>query len=541
MPCPACGNHDLEFDDQILSLLCTNCGNVVESSQSALDFSMTTEKGTGTNFGMGRALHNQSSTLVARSGRYLGSDTREARWIRNLEATKSFLAAVTRNMHQLPCTERAQYIMEQAMKKGRFRWGRSAERVAGASICLALRESGRAESIREVAVHIQCRQEHLARTHRRVAILLSIKIEPLDPALLVSSIWNYTQECLTASASLFPTELSKFLSDLTSFSQSVLNLAHQLSNLILRVSLTNGRQSNIVACALFMVSLSGQAGKPIPKPGVLASVLGDRFGGAARSIADRIREIERLIEDWRHELPWADTDLPANSRKRTIKVATWIKDVIHFKDDLWSKQIEAVAHAHYSPSIEDDFDEGEDDTSSCTGSYSTVGSKRSSNGTQSTSNSKRPHLDRGYYDSGRPRAYVVEQSKARPSAQATILASLLDPFSCSISTPSTLGSAWDELKRSDSVADEDLFEEGELERLIRSDEDVRALRARWEAEGRFEGIPEWIDEPQEVPPDLVNAGDLLDAFDPDVEELVGAWRGPSPTGFDDNNSYFYDD
>ncbi|GAB1517837.1 hypothetical protein RhiTH_000890 [Rhizoctonia solani] len=290
-----------------------------------------------------------------------------------------------------------------------------------------------------------------------------------------------------------------------------------------------------------MVSLSGQAGKPIPKPGVLASVLGDRFGGAARSIADRIREIERLIEDWRHELPWADTDLPANSRKRTIKVATWIKDVIHFKDDLWSKQIEAVAHAHYSPSIEDDFDEGEDDTSSCTGSYSTVGSKRSSNGTQSTSNSKRPHLDRGYYDSGRPRAYVVEQSKARPSAQATILASLLDPFSCSISTPSTLGSAWDELKRSDSVADEDLFEEGELERLIRSDEDVRALRARWEAEGRFEGIPEWIDEPQEVPPDLVNAGDLLDAFDPDVEELVGAWRGPSPTGFDDNNSYFYDD
>ncbi|CAE6421425.1 unnamed protein product [Rhizoctonia solani] len=541
MSCLACGSRSLHFNDEILSLLCTSCGNVVESNQSALDFSMTTEKGTGTNFGMGRALHNQSSTLVARSGRYLGSDAWEARWIRNLEATKSFLAAVTRNMRQISCTERAQYIMEQAMRKGKFRWGRSAERVAGASICLALRESGKAESTREVAVHIQCRQDYLTRTHRQVATLLGIKISPLDPALLVSSIWNYTQECLTAPNPLFPTELSKFLSDLTSLSQAVLNLAQQLSNLILRVSLTNGRQSSLVACALLMVSLSGQAGKPIPKPGVLASVLGDRFGGTARSIADRIREMERLIEDWRHELPWADTDLPTNSRKRTIKIASWIKDVIQFKDDLWSKQIEEVAHAHYSPSVEDDSDEGGDDASSHTDSYCTVGSKRSSTGTHSTSSSKRPHLDRGYYDSGRPRAYVVEQPRARPNTRALILASLLDPFSSSVSTPSALDSAWDELKRSDNIADEDLFEEGELEGLIRSDDDIRVLRARWEVEGRFEGVPEWTDEPQEVPPELISVGDLLDAFDPDVEEVIGAWRGTSPVGFGDSDSYFYDD
>ncbi|KAG8733207.1 hypothetical protein FRC11_007925 [Ceratobasidium sp. 423] len=543
MSCPACGSHNLQFDDEVLSLLCTNCGNVVESNQSALDFSMTTEKGTGTNFGMGRALHNQSSTLVARSGRYLGSDTKEARWIRNLEATKSFLAAVTRNMRQTSCTERAQYIMEQAMRKGKFRWGQGAERVAGASICIALRETGKAESTREVAVHIQCRQDNLTRAYRRVATLLGIKIEPMDPALLVSSIWNYLQECLTASTpSSFPTELSKFLSDLIPLGQVVLNLAHQLSNLTLRVSLTHGRQSTLVACALLMVSLSGEAGKPIPKPGVLASALATRFGGTARSIADRIREIERLIEDWRHELPWADTNLPTNSRKRTIKVASWIKDVINFKDDLWSKQIEAVAHAHYSPSVGDESDEEEDDTSSRTGSYCTTGSKRSSNGTQSTSSNKRAYLDRGYYDSGRPRAYVVEQSRGRPNPQATILASLLNPFSFSpTSTSSALDSTWGELKGSDNIADDDLFEEGELEGLMRSEDDVNALRDRWEAEGRFEGVPEWTDEPQEVAPELVNVGDLIDSYDPDVEEVIGAWRDASPVGFCDNDSYFYDD
>lgn len=55
-------------------------------------------------------------------------------------------------MFQSSCTERAQYILEQAMRKGRYRWGVKAERVAGASICIALREAGKAETIREVAV-----------------------------------------------------------------------------------------------------------------------------------------------------------------------------------------------------------------------------------------------------------------------------------------------------------------------------------------------------------------------------------------------------
>lgn len=84
MLCPNCASSNLHFNDDALCLLCSDCGNVIESNQSVLDFSMTTEKGTGTNFGMGRALYNQSSTLVARSGRYLNSDTREARWNRNL-------------------------------------------------------------------------------------------------------------------------------------------------------------------------------------------------------------------------------------------------------------------------------------------------------------------------------------------------------------------------------------------------------------------------------------------------------------------------
>jgi transcription initiation factor TFIIIB Brf1 subunit/transcription initiation factor TFIIB len=55
-------------------------------------------------------------------------------------------------MHQPGCRERAQYILEQGMRQGKYRWGAWAERVAGASICIALREAGKAETVREVAV-----------------------------------------------------------------------------------------------------------------------------------------------------------------------------------------------------------------------------------------------------------------------------------------------------------------------------------------------------------------------------------------------------
>jgi transcription factor IIIB subunit 2 len=291
-----------------------------------------------------------------------------------------------------------------------------------------------------------------------------------------------------------------------------------------------------------MVSLSGEAGNPIPKPNALSSILAARFGGTARSIADRVREIERLIEDWRCELPWARTDLPTNSRKRTTKIAGWIKDVIRFKDDLWSKQVDAIEHALYSPSTGDGSDEEGEDNSSYAGSCSMAGSKHSSSGTHSTSSSKRRYLDAGFYDSGRPRAYVVESSKSRPYSQTISLAALLNSAAIpSTSVPSELDSMLRKLKRRSDIADEDLFEDDELEGLIRSNSEVETLRTRWEDERRFEGIPEWTADLRETPADMLVLNESGTCTDHGAEEVIGEWRDMSPSGFGDNDSYFYDD
>ncbi|QRW15154.1 hypothetical protein RhiLY_14153 [Ceratobasidium sp. AG-Ba] len=408
---------------------------------------------------------------------------------------------------------------------GKYRWGKSAESVAGASICIALREAGKAETVREVAVHIQCREDQLARVYRHLTTKLNTKFEPLDPALLVPPIWSYTQSCITASPASgpFPPELVKFINELAPRSQAVLNLTLQLSNLILRLSLTQGRQPPLVACALLIVSLSGEAGKPVPKPAVLSSALSERFGGTRRGILDRVREIERVIEDWKQELPWTGSNVPLNQRKRTTMVSQYIKDVVHFKDDLWAKQIEAVDHARYSPSVDATSDDELDDSASCT--ESSTGSKRSDANASSTGSSKRRRLDSGYYDSGRPRAYVVEPLKQGATGRIKTLALSL--------------SQGDRLHASRHIRDEDLFGEGELEGLMRTPHEVEALRSRWEEEKRFEGVPEWTEDSEEA---LLSMYTFLEKSTPppdcgEEEEVIGQWRDASPSGFGDD-SYF---
>jgi transcription factor IIIB 90 kDa subunit len=51
-------------------------------------------------------------------------------------------------------SSRAKTIFDQAMSKGHHRWGRKAKLTAGASVAVALRESHKSESLRDIAVSI---------------------------------------------------------------------------------------------------------------------------------------------------------------------------------------------------------------------------------------------------------------------------------------------------------------------------------------------------------------------------------------------------
>lgn len=65
---------------------------------------------------------------------------------------RSFTAALALRIGHPGLTARAQLLFDQAMEKGRFRWGRKAKLVSGASMFVALREARKGETLRDISV-----------------------------------------------------------------------------------------------------------------------------------------------------------------------------------------------------------------------------------------------------------------------------------------------------------------------------------------------------------------------------------------------------
>ena len=63
-----------------------------------------------------------------------------------------FIRTLASNLSQPGVAIRAQTIFDQAMTRGHFRWGRKSKRVAGVSVAIALRESHKGISLRDIAV-----------------------------------------------------------------------------------------------------------------------------------------------------------------------------------------------------------------------------------------------------------------------------------------------------------------------------------------------------------------------------------------------------
>ena len=65
-----------------------------------------------------------------------------------------FIRGIAGRLANPGVTVRAQAIFDQAMARGHYRWGRRAKLTAGAALAIALRESHKSDSIRDLAVSI---------------------------------------------------------------------------------------------------------------------------------------------------------------------------------------------------------------------------------------------------------------------------------------------------------------------------------------------------------------------------------------------------
>ncbi|THG95031.1 hypothetical protein EW026_g6545 [Hermanssonia centrifuga] len=402
---------------------------------------------------------------------------------------------------------RAQAVFDQAMSKGGLRWGRKAKLVAGASLAVALRESHKSDSLRDIAYLLDEPYVALARAFTNVIDLLKLRVASADPAqhliILENHLRTLIQSATTTKASL-PGQLHTVLTPLVPRLSAVRQTASSLSTMIMRIPTLASLPTAPTACALFMLALEGELSGSLPLAGALAQAVGVRLGASKAVVMQRYKSVYDAVEECIREVPWLDAhERKSNGKGRSkvakrVVVARGLNDVVQFREEIWRKKFESMQRPILTLEIDDteDTEAGrrqEGYISGCAGGTSN---------TPMTPIPNRGHVSRSQSKKQQPRKSVHERNIAQTSQF------LLNPLGEVCSRESSRGEAREDLAQhiltadpsalsetfsrpptrlqllatsrgggeEDKIEDEELFEEGELEGLLRDPEEIETLR-----------------------------------------------------------------
>lgn len=298
---------------------------------------------------------------------------------------------------------------------------------------------------------------------------------PDDPSRLLPLFPIYLSELLAEQPSPLPSNLKKTVENLDM--QSVSRTANALSGLISRVNILSDLPYPPISCAIFILSLEGEALTSLPNYSELASCLAQRFGVSKDVVMRRYKVIYGLIEGWLLDVPWLQ--VPHGPRRKggakmakRVAVARGLKDVLQFQEEIWTKKLEGMS----GPNLDACSDDDEPNNHSHT-------LKRKDNTAQSSTSSKRrktaprrpldavyrfllspeevPSSDLTSTVNGVPFLDAVSQVLTGKTTKATL--------------PVTRLQALVNRKGEANIADDELFDEGELEGLLRTEEERAAL------------------------------------------------------------------
>ncbi|KAF9053531.1 hypothetical protein BDZ89DRAFT_976025 [Hymenopellis radicata] len=487
-PCSQCGGATA-WDDDAASAICMTCGTLVDASQSVFTdgyemdpATMTWEAPDTSNFTL-KSLRNPNWSLAGQ-----GKEVRENQ---NAFQMKEFIASLTTAL-QVPSglAPRASTLFTQAMKLGNFRWGRKAKLVAGACLSIALRESKRPDFRHDIALLLDEKPNHMTRILSTVLSTLRISLTASDPSFYLPSLQVHLStalRCESGDTAGLPLPLITALKPLNML--SVLSMAHALSDLLAR-SASFGPKSSMQgsAAAILMLSLEGQARTNLAGLGELAEFLAEKCKVGKGLIMKRYKAIQDELVAMMSEISWLDQyEKKKNGRGKVAKrllVARGLPDVL-----VWGTE---TRRANFkTPTF---MEEEEQDEGSNHGYGSETASSHSSVvRTSPTSVHRRPQKKQKLC------ATLSEASKF-----------LLDPLSSSLpTTPSNTSASTRAVpmtsyllaaptsaltskskptrlqilsvaKNGEEVLDDELFEDGELDGFLRSEDEVRTMSLLWE-------------------------------------------------------------
>lgn len=360
----------------------------------------------------------------------------------------------------------------------------------------------------------------LTKTYNEVIKLFGLDFEVSDPSVHLTTLHTHlTRIIYDPEIFKLPKTLASAVRSLQPRLSCVLQNAESLATLVTRSGKVSHLATAPTACAIFLLALEGEIRSPLPNCGMLAQALGRRFDVKQGVVMDRYRILYGVVEDWMKQVPWLQSSAQPHSRASSSRsklttrsaVARGLNDVVQFQEEIWEKELYGTGKIFLDLDSIDEGDGSGDDRSTPAASpnddrddesdFSSV-TLASASVTTNSSVTKRKGIISSREASIELIPRSIKKRKTRhnrsvesasqflldpsntpikPTNDNQLLSHLLssDAFSLShtfIRPPTRLQLLHASRPGgSDAIFDEELFEDGELEAMFRTEEEVSIL------------------------------------------------------------------
>ena len=362
----------------------------------------------------------------------------------------------------------------------------------------------------------------LTKTYNEVVKLFGFDLDISDPSVHLTTLHTHLTHIISEPEAFdLPKPLASVVRSLRSRLSCVLRTAESLAALVTRSGKVSHLSTASTACAIFLLALEGEIRSPLPNCGVLAQALGARFNMKQGVVMDRYRILYGIVEDWIKQVPWLQQSTQPRPRASSSRsnvttrgaVAKGLNDVVQFQEEIWKKALCGMEKSTLDQDFIDECDGPEEDRMTPAASldddnesdFGSATSVSASVVTTVSSATKRKSLVSSRETSVELTSRPVKKRKTRHSRSVESASQfLLDPSNTPIKPSNStedsqllshlLSSDTSPLSHtfvhpptrlqllhtarpggSEDIADEELFEEGELEAMLRTEEEVGVL------------------------------------------------------------------
>ncbi|KAJ2925206.1 hypothetical protein H1R20_g11868, partial [Candolleomyces eurysporus] len=489
-PCRECGGPTV-WDDAAASEICTSCGSLADVAQVVL-----TSQDYLTELGLHHELHVPAPNILkSRSNYTFAGQGQAVRDQKNALTMANFIKSLAVSMNAPGLTPRATTLFSQAKAVNFFRWGSRARTVAGACLSLALRESNRPDSIPDIATLLKCSPHLLSRTFISLTSVLKITTVPVDPSVYIGTLQAYLTTILQENPMEcnLPAPLLNFLRQVSI--RPVANTALSLGRILSRSCPQTGSSkpsAASTACAIFMLSFEAESRNVLSSLAELAGCLAGRCHIGKGVVMTQYKIIQDQAAILIEKVPWLDKYEQKKGRAKVSKrlvVARGLKDVIRFNEEILQNILLPDIHLELTgdeitEDLELDFDKGPEPEQDSYPS-SEPNAARCGNDERPM---KRRKLHHSLDDASQFLLNPFNASQLPRSGQRKPALSHFALTSYVLST-SSLGSVGRKPPTrlqllatarggsgEDVIHDDELFAEGELEGLLRNDEEIKMMK-----------------------------------------------------------------